>query len=192
MPVVIGGGMSWNSFDLPAAFSGGIEVVNIPRYEREPEIPMPLPRREIERKVIPLPETPPVEEIEMVVLPEPDLSSLGTDSLVLRPSDQANGDSLSGHREVRFGAANGPRFLRKVMPVYPRKAKSLNKEGTVILKLAIDEHGDLKNAEVLQCAGFGFDEEALRAVRESRFLPAVDGGKPVPCRAILPVRFVLN
>jgi periplasmic protein TonB len=68
----------------------------------------------------------------------------------------------------------------------------MGREGTVVLSLTIDEQGTLQDAEVAERAGFGFDEEALRAVRASKFKPAVRSGKPVASRALLPVRFLLR
>jgi periplasmic protein TonB len=100
----------------------------------------------------------------------------------------------SGHGPVdaSFGSGNGPRFASKSLPKYPRLARELGKEGTVLLRLTIDDRGRLLDVEVLRRAGSGFDEEAVRAVRESSFNPAKINGKPVTCRAQLPIRFVLN
>ena len=93
---------------------------------------------------------------------------------------------------VAFGSLEGPAFLRRSLPRYPRRARDMGREGTVVLRVAIDEKGNLVNADVVQPAGFGFDEEALRAVRESTFKPAVRNGRPVVCLVDLPVRFVLR
>ena len=41
-------------------------------------------------------------------------------------------------------------------------------------------------------AGFGFDEEALAAIRASIFRAVVRDGRPVVSRALLPVRFMLR
>jgi periplasmic protein TonB len=97
-----------------------------------------------------------------------------------------------GPLDASFGSGSGPRFAIKSLPKYPRLARELGKEGTVLLRLTIDERGRLLDVEVLKRAGSGFDEEAVRAVRESSFSPAKSNGKPVSCRAQLPIRFVLN
>jgi protein TonB len=94
--------------------------------------------------------------------------------------------------EMGFGSKEGPRFLRQEMPTYPLMARRLGKEGKVILRLTIDEKGNLLNAEVLEGAGFGFTEAAVEAVKRSKFLPAKKEGKPVLSKAILPVRFTLR
>lgn len=97
-----------------------------------------------------------------------------------------------GPLDASFGSGNGPRFATKALPKYPRLARELGKEGTVLLRLTIDERGRLMDVEVMKRAGSGFDEEAVRAVRDSSFTPARIDGKPVKCKAQLPIRFVLN
>lgn len=96
-----------------------------------------------------------------------------------------------GPLDTSFGSGDGPTFVARVLPKYPRIAREIGKEGTVILMVTIDERGRLVDVEVLKRAGSGFDEEAVRAVRESSFRPAKRNGKPVTCKAHLPIRFVL-
>jgi protein TonB len=71
-------------------------------------------------------------------------------------------------------------------------AKRLEKQGTVLLRVTIDERGRAAEVEILRKAGFGLDEEAVRAAKESTFIPAKRDGKPFTCRALLPIRFVLK
>lgn len=94
--------------------------------------------------------------------------------------------------DTEFGAAIAPSFLYREMPVYPAFARKLGKEGRVLLRLTIDERGDLIEIEVVEKAGFGFVEAAVDAVKKSTFLPARKNGKPVVSRALLPVRFLLR
>ena len=93
---------------------------------------------------------------------------------------------------TRFGVSGGPQVVSMPRPAYPLRAKRLGKEGRVLLLLDIDHDGTLRKAEVLETAGFGFDEAALRAVRHARFRPAVEQGQTVACQAVLPVRFRLR
>ena len=91
-----------------------------------------------------------------------------------------------------FGSPGGPGIERMVMPEYPREARRLGKEGTVVLKLFLDAAGEVASVEVLQTPGYGLDEAAREAVRRSRFRPARAGGVPVACQAILPIHFRLR
>ncbi|MCX8118460.1 MAG: TonB family protein [Desulfobacterota bacterium] len=95
-------------------------------------------------------------------------------------------------QDLEFGARDGPRFLKRVMPVYPVMARRMGKEGRVLLRLTIDERGALVSVEVVENGGYGFTEAALEAVQKSTFLPAYRDGKPVACRALLPIRFQLR
>ena len=97
-----------------------------------------------------------------------------------------------GSIESTFGAADGPRFLRRVMPHFPRMAQFRGLEGTVVLRLTLDNSGRLVNIEVVSGAGHGFDEAAIQAARDSTFSPAQKNGMPVACKAVLPVRFQLT
>ena len=103
-----------------------------------------------------------------------------------------NKGSGGGSLETVFGSSNGPRFLRKTMPAYPPVARRLQKEGNVLLRLTIDERGRPANVEIVKSAGFGFDEEAVKAVKDSTFVPAKKEGKPFACVVLLPIRFVLK
>ncbi len=78
------------------------------------------------------------------------------------------------------------------MPIYPKLARRLGKEGIVLLRLTIDERGRLRDVEVLKKAGSGLDEAAIKAMRESAFKPAEKNGKPIACRVRAPIRFVLR
>jgi protein TonB len=94
--------------------------------------------------------------------------------------------------DIEFGSANAPRFLHKEMPVYPLMARRLGKEGRVLLRLTIDENGKLLNIEVVERAGFGFTETAVEAVKKSTFQPALQDGRPVMSKALLPIKFSLR
>ena len=120
------------------------------------------------------------------------LPSAGSTSGGANSAMGGSGKHGNGLIEARFGADNGPRFAHQVQPKYPSAARQLGKEGTVLLRITIDEHGRPVDIEVLSKAGAGFEEEAVRAVRESTFVPARFNGEPVRSRAVLPVHFMLK
>ncbi len=97
---------------------------------------------------------------------------------------------VSGKPDIaEFGSADGPAFVKRVLPEYPWIARKMGKEGRVLLKLVIDGKGRLLDALVVERAGFGFDREAVKAVRFSTFRPAVRNGMPVKSEALLYVKF---
>ena len=90
------------------------------------------------------------------------------------------------------GADNYPHFLHRELPVYPQAARRMGREGKVVLRLAIDETGKLQQVEVVESSGFEFTRAAVEAVKKSTYRPALQNGRPVPSRAVLPVQFVLK
>ncbi len=63
---------------------------------------------------------------------------------------------------------------------YPWKAALLDKEGVVLLRVALDATGHVRQVQVRRKAGYGFDEAATESVRRRcRFTAALDRhGKP--------------
>lgn len=82
--------------------------------------------------------------------------------------------------------------LREIQPKFPEKAKKLGVSGYVKVLLVIDVYGDVAQAQVMtqDPAGYGFDVEALKAVRQWKFSPAQLGGYPVAQKATKEFRFV--
>lgn len=104
----------------------------------------------------------------------------------------ATASASGGPIAAELGAANGPRFIHRVMPDYPRLARRLGKQGTVLLRVTIDQRGRPIQVQVVKGAGYGFDDQARRAVQNSLFAPAREAGRAVCCKVLLPVRFVLR
>ena len=82
--------------------------------------------------------------------------------------------------------------LREIQPKFPEKAKRMGVSGYVKVLIVIDVNGDVAQAQVLtqDPAGYGFDNEALKAVRQWKFSPAQLGGFPVAQKATKEFRFV--
>ena len=75
---------------------------------------------------------------------------------------------------------------------YPEMAKRAGVEGRVFVQFIVDENGNVANPTVTRGIGAGTDEEALRCVRELKFKPGRQRGKPVRVRMSLPVTFKLR
>lgn len=82
--------------------------------------------------------------------------------------------------------------LREIQPKFPEKAKRMGVSGYVKVLIVIDVNGDVAQAQVLtqDPPGYGFDNEALKAVRQWKFSPAQLGGFPVAQKATKEFRFV--
>lgn len=94
--------------------------------------------------------------------------------------------------QTTFGTPDGPKFLHRVVPEYPWKARRKGKEGTVVIDLHIDADGRLQATDVIQDPGFGMAEAAKKAVGESTYLPARRHEEKVASKARIHIRFKLN
>jgi len=81
-----------------------------------------------------------------------------------------------------------PQLLSKLDPIWPRGMKG--RGGTVLVQALIDTGGHVVRTKVVKSIR-GFDRAAIRAVRGSRFKPAMAGRKPVSVWVAVPVKFTL-
>lgn len=73
---------------------------------------------------------------------------------------------------------------------YPDGAASKNLSGKVWLSFVVEPDGKLSDIQVMQSAGNGFDEEAVRVVNNSPiWQPGLQNGQPVRVRYNLPINF---
>lgn len=75
---------------------------------------------------------------------------------------------------------------------YPELARKAGIEGRVYVQFVVDEHGNVVNPKVIRGIGGGCDQEALRAVRQAKFKPGMQRGRPVKVRYSLPIVFKLQ
>jgi len=89
--------------------------------------------------------------------------------------------------------AHPPIVISRVLPVYPRAARSRGVEGRVVLRAVITRDGRVEHAvTVLESADL-FDTAAVEALRQWRFKPGRDReGKPVRVLIEVPMRFQLR
>ena len=71
-------------------------------------------------------------------------------------------------------------------------ALRMGMESDVTLKIEIDTDGKVTKAEIVKSGGAGFDEEALKAVKQSRFEPAQRDGQVVAAEFTYIYRFRLQ
>jgi protein TonB len=78
-----------------------------------------------------------------------------------------------------------------VQPEYPELARRARLEGFVILQAAIDQRGNVRDAEVLRGLGLGLDDAAREAVMQWRYTPTYYNGRPVEVILTINVVFQL-
>jgi protein TonB len=82
--------------------------------------------------------------------------------------------------------------IQTARAVYPPMALRMGLESDVTLRIEVDTEGKVIRAEIVKSGGSGFDEEALKAVKQSRFEPARRDHRNVPAEFIYVYRFRLR
>lgn len=75
---------------------------------------------------------------------------------------------------------------------YPEIAKRAGVEGKVYVLAFVDETGTVTDAKIIKGLGAGCDEEALNAVKQTKFKPGKQRGKPVKVQVSIPILFKLQ
>jgi len=75
---------------------------------------------------------------------------------------------------------------------YPELARRAGIEGRVIIQFIVNENGEVENPRVLRGIGGGCDEAALKVVKEAKFEPGMQRGRPVRVQYSLPITFKLQ
>jgi protein TonB len=84
-------------------------------------------------------------------------------------------------------------YLNNPAPSYPAVSKRSREQGRVMLRVRVDEKGNVEDVEVQASSGFSrLDQAALDAVRRWRFQPARLGARAVSGFAIVPINFQLS
>jgi protein TonB len=137
----------------------------------------------------------------------PGADNRATSGLAVRPG---SGNAGNGNGSVIAGLGRGSgapglpasvpalRTNREAKPLqtarasYPPMALRMGLESDVMLKIEVDSEGKVTKAEIIKSGGAGFDEEALKAVKQSRFEPAQRDGQYVAAEFSYIYRFRLQ
>jgi periplasmic protein TonB len=107
-------------------------------------------------------------------------------------SGSGTGGGPPGPGTAPRGASRPGTPIQTAKASYPPMALRMGLEADVPLKVYVDENGRVLKVEVTKSAGMGFDEEAVKTVKQYRFEPAMSDGKPVPTEFSYVYRFRLK
>lgn len=97
---------------------------------------------------------------------------------------------------VGFAGVTHPQLIEstKARPRYPKLARKAGVAGNVILEAVIQTDGAVGELRVLREPGanLGFDDAAIEAVRQWRYQPAKQNGKPVAVYFTIVLEFILK
>ena len=82
-----------------------------------------------------------------------------------------------------------PKLIHSVEAEFSDEARRRRIEGTVLVSFTVSEQGLPIDMRIVKSVGYGLDEQALLAVNQYRFEPALQDGKPVPAPVSVEVRF---
>ena len=100
----------------------------------------------------------------------------------------SGGNTGGGLRHVG-GGVSSPEVIFKVEPEFSEEARKAKFMGVVTVNLIVDKNGLPQNVHISRGVGMGLDEKALEAVRQYRFKPAMENGKPVAVQVNVEVNF---
>ncbi|MCA0445065.1 MAG: TonB family protein [Bacteroidetes bacterium] len=75
---------------------------------------------------------------------------------------------------------------------YPEIAKRMGIEGKVVVRVTVNEKGEVTQVDILKRANSVLNEAAIYTIYKSRFLPAQHRGKNVISQITLPIQFSLK
>ena len=157
-----------------------LETIFVPETEQAKPEPLPVVKPEIENVVQPVDEPMPQLDIEQPVVPPADVP--------MAPSQNAIAAS-----STPSAAAQDLKTATRVDPIYPPASRRAGEEGTVRVRVLVDEKGRPKDVQVAQSSGFsGLDEAAVAAVRKWRFVAATNGQGPISAWTQVAVTFKLT
>ena len=170
-----------------------------------------------QEQIVP-PKAPPVEPPKLAVEPsvvvQKDLKMADNKMLNLgMPSSKLPGASMGNGTGSGLGAGNGNGIgpgsggntgggvmhiggsVRPPIPIYTpepefsEEARKAKFSGEVQVYLWVDEQGNPSHVKVIRGVGMGLDEKAVEAVRQYKFKPAMQNGKPVKVDLYIDVNF---
>lgn len=106
-------------------------------------------------------------------------------------------NTITGEDEYMLAAEKMPTpvggfesIMRKIS--YPDMAQKTKTEGKVYVLIYVNEKGDVDDVKVVKGIGFGCDEEAVKAIKKTKFTPGVDKGVSVKAKFSLALTFKLS
>jgi protein TonB len=87
-----------------------------------------------------------------------------------------------------------PRIIHEEKPNYTGEAMRAKVQGVVVMEAVVMPDGTVGPVHILRSLDtvFGLDEEAMRTVKQWRFLPGRRGNEPVPVRVAVEMTFTLR
>jgi protein TonB len=186
----------------PARPRTALAPVPAPPPVRTAAAPLPAPpvhiAQAVPEAVAPPTRTPPAER---QVAPRPHSEPARKFASLTPPPAPAPAEAQSAEVAAARPVASGPLIPPRPVagmetnraPAYPEIALRRDEQGRVMLRVSVSADGRPLEVEVAQTSGYpSLDAAALSAVRQWRFVPAMQAGTAVAAIAEVPVRFRID
>jgi protein TonB len=100
----------------------------------------------------------------------------------------SGGNTGGGPRRIG-GGVSAPQLIYQVDADFSEEARKAKFSGNVVVNLWVDQNGLPSHVHVVRGVGMGLDEKAVEAVRQYKFKPAMENGKPVTVEMNVEVNF---
>jgi TonB family protein len=110
-------------------------------------------------------------------------------SLEARPDAPPCQSSDGGRKPLMGGILNG-KAISKPAPIYPPATRALRLEGTVVVRVVVDEDGSVAQAEAVSGPKL-LQDAAVEAARKAKFSPTRLSGCPVKVSGVVTYNFLL-
>jgi protein TonB len=100
----------------------------------------------------------------------------------------SGGNTGGGPRRIG-GGVSAPQLIYSVEPEFSEEARKAKVAGNVLVNLWVDTNGLPSHVHVIRGVGMGLDEKAVEAVKQYKFKPAMENGKPVLVELNVEVNF---
>ncbi|HMN43722.1 MAG TPA: TonB family protein [Povalibacter sp.] len=169
-------------------------VIDLPKFIEPAQVVfIPEPEQAVQE-----PEIQVKPEIDQLTVDNPEPTSI-PDEIIVPPAEtpMPASENAVAATEAPAAAAGPPaqdlRTKTRVEPTYPPAARRAGEEGTVRLRILVDERGIPRDIQIAQGSGFArLDQAAIDAVRKWRFIAANSGSQAISAWTQVAITFRLT
>lgn len=149
------------------------------------------------RPVVPI-EVPNSEIIEdEIIFMDSELNIGDFNEIPILPPSPQNMDNEEEEEEIFVVVEQAPELIgglqyAQSLVRYPQMAIEANIQGRVVVQMVIDKNGNVQQPRVVRGIGGGCDEEAIRVLKQVKFKPGMQRGKPVSVQYTIPIVFKIK
>ncbi|WP_017732053.1 energy transducer TonB [Nafulsella turpanensis] len=188
----------WKSYDEVVAVDMGVaadnfeELIDIPITEQPPPPPPKIQQPEI----IEVPDEEVIEEeieldIDLEVVEEDVVEEIVFEEAPEEEPVEQIFEVVEQQPTPEGGMEAFYKFIAEELE-YPAQAQRMGVEGRVFVQFVVDEKGNVSDVKAVKGIGAGADEEAVRVIKQTKWNPGMQRGRPVKVRMVMPVLFRLS